>query len=135
MGQTGLSVMIGQLTGNADSVEAFKGALNKTIASLALEDNALHFTFDGGSKIKLFDDGQSCCEERYMTTDDDLSYYIGSQLLDAEIKEAPSVQDEDGEHEVQFLEIVTSRGAFVMETHNIHNGYYGGFLIRAEQEA
>lgn len=135
MEQLGMGVMIGYMAGNADSVDAFKGALNKTITGLTLgDDNALHFTFEDGSKIKLFDDGQSCCESRYMRTDDNLSDYIGAQLLDAEIKEAPGVPDEYGEHEVQFLEVKTSKGSFTMASHNEHNGYYGGFLIRAARE-
>lgn len=135
MGQFGIGVMIGYLAGNADSVDAFKGALNKTIAGLTLgDDDALHFTFEDGSKIKMFDGGQSCCESRYMRTDDNLSDYIGAQLLGAEIKEAPDIQDEYGEHEVQFLEVKTSKGSFTMASHNEHNGYYSGFLIRAAIE-
>ena len=135
MGKLGIGVMIGHLAGNADSVEAFKGALGKTITALTLGyDDALHFTFEDGSKIKLFDDGQSCCESRYMRTDDNLSDYIGAQLLDAEIKEAPGMPDEYGEHEVQFLEVKTSKGCFTMASHNEHNGYYGGFLVRATKE-
>ena len=136
MGQPGIGVMIGYLASNADSVKAFNGAIGKTITALTLgEDDALHFTFEDGSKIKLFDDGQSCCENRYMRTDDNLADYVGAQLLDAEIKEAPSVKYEYGEHEVQFLEVRTSKGCFTMASHNKHNGYYGGFLIRAATEA
>ena len=135
MGQTGLGVMIGYLAGNADSVNAFKSALNKTIAGLTLgNDDALHFTFEDGCKIKLFDDGRSCCESRYMRTDDNLIDYIGAQLLDVEIKEAPKMPAKYDEHEIQFLEVRTSKGCFTMSCHNEHNGYYGGFLIRATEE-
>ena len=136
MGQLGIGVMIGYLAGNADSVEAFKGALGKTITALTLGgDDALHFTFEDGSKIKLFDDGQSCCESRYMRTDDSLADYVGAQLLDAEIKAGPTQEGEYGdEHEVQFLEVRTSKGCFTMASHNEHNGYYGGFMIRAAKE-
>lgn len=135
MGKPGMGVMIGYLAGDAESVDVFNGALNKTITELTLgDDDALHFTFGDGSKIKLFDDGQSCCETRYMRTDDNLSDYIGAQLLDAEIKEAPGVPDAYGEHEVQFLEVKTSKGCFTMASHNEHSGYYGGFLIRAAKE-
>lgn len=136
MGQPGIGVMIGYLAGNAESVEAFKGALGKTISALTLgDDDALHFGFEDGSKIKLFDDGQSCCESRYMRTDDNLSDYIGAQLLDAEIKDGPTQEGECGdEHEIQFLEVRTSKGCFTMASHNEHNGYYGGFLIRAAKE-
>jgi len=131
MSQPGIGVMIGYLAGNESSVTAFKSALNKEISALELKDNELHFTFSDGTKIKLFDDGQSCCENRYMTTDDDLPYYVGAVLMDAEVAEAPNQPDEYGDHEVQFLKVKTSKGVFTMESHNEHNGYYGGFLIRA----
>lgn len=135
MGQLGMTVMLNMLFGNDSSVEAFTGAIGKTIASLKLgEDEALHFDFSDGSKMKLRDEGQSCCELRYMRTDDNLSDYIGAKLLGAEIKEAPSVEDEYGEHDVQFLELKTDRGVFTMVSHNEHNGYYGGFLISASTE-
>jgi hypothetical protein len=130
-----MGVMLGQLGGNAETVETFTAAVGKTITALSLgDDDALHFTFDDGSRMKLFDDGQSCCEERYMCTDDKLCDYIGSKLLGAEIKDAPSIYDKYGDHEVQFLEIQTSKGVLTMASHNEHNGYYGGFLIVARPE-
>jgi hypothetical protein len=132
-----MGVMLSMSGGNADSVDAFKGAMGKTIAGLTLgTDDALHFVFDDGSKMKLFDDGQSCCESRYMRTDDNLAEFVGAKLLGAEIKEAPPVKDDDdyGEHEVEFLEVQTDRGVFTMASHNEHNGYYGGFSIRAAVE-
>ena len=136
MGQLGMGVMLNMLGGNAESVDAFTGAIGKIIAELNLgQDDALHFVFDDGSKIKLFDDGQSCCESRYMRTDDNLEDFVGAKLLGAEIKEAPSEPDEYGEHEVEFLEVQTDRGVFTMASHNEHNGYYGGFSIRAAKEA
>jgi len=128
----GLGVMIAQLGGNADSVAAFTGALGKTITGLRLdtETNYLHFEFSDGSKIYFSDDGQSCCEHRYMRTDDDLSAFIGAKLLGAEIKDAPNIECRGDEHEVQFLDITTDKGVFQMASHNEHNGYYGGFAIR-----
>jgi hypothetical protein len=135
MGQPGMGVMRGMLGGNADSVAAFAGAVGKTIAALRLgDDDALHFEFSDGSKMKLSDEGQSCCENRYMRTDDNLTDYVGAKLLGAEIKEAPNEADEYGEHEVQFLEVQTDRGVFTMASHNEHNGYYGGFWIQAAAE-
>lgn len=136
MSQLGMGVMIKMLGGNADSASAFSASLGKTITALTLgDDDALHFEFGDGTKMRLFDDGQSCCESRYMRTDDDLSYFVGAQLLDAEIKDAPNVEDDEyGAHEVQFLEVKTSKGCFTMASHNEHNGYYGGFAIRAALE-
>lgn len=130
----GLGVMIGMLAGNKDSVEAFTGAMGKKIKALSLgDDDALHFVFEDDTKIKLFDDGQSCCEVRYMRTDDDLIQFIGSELLDAEIADGPEITD-DETHETQFLNVKTSLGIFTMTSHNEHNGYYAGFLIRAAEE-
>ena len=131
----GMGVMIGMLGGNKESVEAFTGSLNKTIVALTLgDDDALHFEFSDGSKMKLSDEGQSCYENRYMRTDDNLADYVGAKLQGAKIKEAPNEADEYGEHEVQFLEVQTDHGVFTMASHNEHNGYYGGFWIQAAAE-
>jgi hypothetical protein len=67
-----------------------------------------------------------------MRTDDDLNYFVGAKLTGGEIKDAPDVPDKYGYHEVQFLEIQTDRGVFTISSHNEHNGYYGGFWLRAE---
>lgn len=136
MNQLGFGYMLKQLVGNEDTVKNFQEAQGKEIKELSLgEDDALHFRFTDGSGIKIYDDGQSCCEHRYMTTDDDLSFYVGSTFLDAEIKDAPNEVDEMLDvHEVQFLEIKTSKGSFTMKSHNEHNGYYGGIWMVIERE-
>ena len=122
-------MMLSQLGGNQESLLAWNAAQGKEIAALAMESEALVFTFTDGTKVQLFDDGQNCCESRYMTTDDDLGYYVGATLLDADVADAPSIDNEYDVHEVQFLKVTTSKGVFTMETHNEHNGYYGGFVI------
>ena len=66
-----------------------------------------------------------------MVTADDLSEYENAKLLDFELKEAPSIEDNYGEHEIQFLDIKTDKGIFQIANHNEHNGYYGGFWIAA----
>ena len=127
----GMGVMIGMLGGNAETVAAIKASLNKVIQSAVLENNELRLSFADGTRLSLSDDGQSCCELRYMATDDDLAAHIGATLLDLETAEAPGVYDEYGEHEVQFLRAKTDRGVIVCSNHNEHNGYYGGFWIIA----
>jgi hypothetical protein len=87
-----------------------------------------------GYVLHVMDAGQSCCERRYLHTDDDLGSMVGETLtqiyvLDAAIKEEVG---SDAEHEVQFVHIVTNRQHVVVETHNEHNGYYGGFALRVE---
>ena len=128
----GIGVMINMLGGNQDSAEAFQKVIGQKITNLSLDeggDNALRFEFENGSKGKLWDDGRSCCESRYMRTDDDLSHYIGSTLLGAEVSPAPNETYEYGEHEVQFLRVKTDRGIITFSSHNEHNGYYGGFWV------
>ena len=130
----GLGVMIKTLFGgDSDAGEAVKQSLGKTITALELtEDDNLVLTFEDKTKLKLWDGGQSCCESRYMRTDDNLSDYIGGQLLDMELRDAPSQADgDDDAHDVQFLVVKTSNGQFVMSNHNEHNGYYSGFYIEA----
>ena len=119
-----------------DFMGDFSGMIGKTIAALRLgDDDALHFEFSDGSKMKLSDEGQMCCEHRYMRTDDNLGDYVGARLLGAQIKDAPKVQDEYDSHEVQFFEVQTNKGVFTMASHNEHNGYYGGFWIKAVVES
>ena len=133
----GVGVMINMLGGNEDSAAVLQAAIGKTITALSLgDDDALHFKFSDGSGIKVFDDGQSCCESRYMRTDDRLEEFVGAQLTSMEIKGAPNEPDEDGYgvHEVEFLEVMTSKGHFTMVSHNEHNGYYGGFYLRIKAE-
>jgi hypothetical protein len=69
-----------------------------------------------------------------MRTDYNLSDYVGAKLLGAEVMDAPPISAQYEEHEVQFLHVKTSKGTFTMSSHNEHNGYYGGFSIRAAIE-
>jgi hypothetical protein len=131
MSDLGLGVMIKMLGGNEESVNALKEALNKKIKEIDLNEYRLFIGFTDGSKITLSDEGQSCCEERYMHSDDKDSFphYIGSELIKVELKEAPQIESKWGTHEVMFMVVTTSKGAFTIETHNEHNGFYGGFWV------
>lgn len=133
MSQPRLGVMISYLSGNEDSVNTFKSAVGKTIEEASCDGNYLTLKFTDGSSINFYDDGQSCCETRYMVCNDNLSEYKGSTLVTAELADAPNIQDRYGEeHEVQFLRVQTSSGVIVVSNHNEHNGYYGGFSIRVK---
>lgn len=114
-----------------ETIMVIVGSAGKTISGLSLDGDELNFKFSDGSGIRVFDDEQCCCEERYMTTDDNLSDYVGAMLVGMEIKEAPCIEEEFDCHDVQFLEVQTDRGSFTMSSHNEHNGYYGGFSLRA----
>ena len=132
MSNLGIGVMINRLFDDGGSVRAFQTCMGKQITSLDLSDDELIFTFTDGVSMKVWDAGQSCCEIRYMHSDDDLSAFIGSRLISAEIRQVPTQESEYGEpHEIEFLLITTSVGVFTIETHNIHNGYYGGFYVKA----
>jgi hypothetical protein len=130
----GLGVMIQMLGGNKETVEAHLKAQGKSISEISFSDEKLVLKFTDGTGIKIFDDGQSCCESRYMTTDDDIQSFVGAKFLNAELRDAPNIPDDYGDHEVQFLLINTDKGTFTMESHNEHNGYYGGFGIVIREE-
>lgn len=120
------------LSRNEETVPAIKSSLNKKITDLRLVDDILKFTFEDNGCLHVWDGGQDCCEHRYMTTDDDLRDYIGAVFTNIEIRDVEVKEDMFGVHEIQFLLIATSKGVFTIETHNEHNGNYGGFWIVAE---
>jgi hypothetical protein len=118
-----------------DSVEALNKGLGKVIKSVELKENKLCFTFANELKMFIADEGQQCCEQRYIVCDDDLSQFQGSTLMNVEIKEGPTVvygerEDDRVTVEIAFLEITTSYGSFQCATYNEHNGYYAGFSIK-----
>jgi hypothetical protein len=125
----GIGVMLNHLSGNRETVEAYQAGLNKKIVKAVLENDVLELNFEDNTRLQFWDDGQSCCESRYMRTDDDLNDLVGGIFLGAELKEAPEVETQYDVHEVQFLEVKTDKGSIVMSSHNEHNGYYGGFAI------
>lgn len=126
----GMGVMIQQLCGPDHSPSEYIGL---RISSARLEDEKLHLSFEGGKKIEIWDAGQSCCESRYMRTDDDLGSLVGHQLTGINLKPAPNEPDRYGDHEVCFLEISTDGGAVTLANHNEHNGYYGGFALNISE--
>jgi hypothetical protein len=110
-------------------------ARDRVIEAVRMQDDALRIVFLDGSTLVISDDGQSCCEHRYMTCDDELTSWTGSKYLGFEVLGAPEPgvdrDRDDQEHEVQFLHVRTSSGTLTCETHNENNGYYGGFAVRA----
>jgi hypothetical protein len=117
--------------------EAITCAKGKVIKVIRLTDDKLRMYFSDGSHLLIWDDGQSCCEHRHMSTDDDLTYYEGTTLVDIKLLAGPDIDthndyDEDSCHEQEFLRITTSKGDFTIVNHNEHNGYYSGFDIVVE---
>ena len=125
----GMTVMLHELMGNKETVDIIKESLCKMIKRTYMENDKLCLEFTDGKTILIFDDGQSCCEERYMMTDDDLDYYKDCEFINLELQAAADIKDESDMHEVQFVLITTSLGVFTMATHNVHNCYYSGFLV------
>ncbi len=130
--------MVRMLSGNESAVAAVADALGKKIDRVDLDKgndrDTLRLHLADGTTLLLWDGGQSCCESRYMSTDDDLKHHHGETLMGVEIADGPSVEDEYGDHEQQFLRVKTTGGVITVVTHNEHNGYYGGFHIEAATE-
>jgi hypothetical protein len=103
------------------------------IKDVTMDEDEITFRFEGGS-LRLRDCGQSCCETRYMSTDDDIRSLIGQRFVCWEVKDGGTNIDDDGydQHDAQFLEIQTEGGFVTIVNHNEHNGYYGGFSVREE---
>lgn len=103
------------------------------IARFNAENNTLTLVFEDGSEVVISDHAQDCCEHRYMTCDDDLELVRGERFVGCEILSVQNqTDDEYGDvHDIEFLHIRTTGGTLVCQTHNEHNGYYGGFSLRA----
>lgn len=102
--------------------------VGKKILNVGLIDDTLMFCFSD-MKVVIEDDGQCCCESRYMQTDDVLTDYLDAKLISIELKPVTVSENPEhyGQHDIQFLEVVTSKGSFTCSFHNEHNGYYAGF--------
>lgn len=108
----------------------------KTIKSAAMDDDRFKVSFEDGVEIEIWDNGQSCCESRYMRTDDNPADLVGGVLTEIKTKPGPDSIDEHGyEHKIVFLEILTDKGSIVFSNHNEHNGYYGGFELTITEKA
>lgn len=122
----GIGAMLHYLRGGSDqSASTYYG---RHVAQATMTDDRLRLAFTDGSAIDIWDNGQSCCEVRYMTTDDDVSSLVGGRLIRVEAKEGPEAENKHGEcHEQVFVEVATDKGFITIVNHNEHNGYYGGF--------
>lgn len=119
--------------------QAILSGIGEIIYSIKLEQynkflessTALVIKFKNRKGLKVRDEGQSCCEARYMVCDDDLERFKDATLLDIYLQSAPTKVDEYGDsHEIDFLVVKTSKGTLKVSNHNDHNGYYSGFDIR-----
>lgn len=99
-------------------------------------DKAMTLVFADGKAMCIADLGQSCCEARYATCDDDLKIVEGETLIGVEDFVFKDAESEYDEHEQVFIGIKTTGGTLTVVNHNEHNGYYGGFWMQfIEQDA
>lgn len=112
--------------------------IGRTITKVWVDDDrdCLRLRFSDGSGVRLSDDAQACCENRYMVCDDDLDEHIGATIQGVELRDCQTTTSEYGDlHEVQFLVVKTSAGAFTVSNHNEHNGQYSGFHVVAAEDS
>jgi hypothetical protein len=138
MSQTGMGVMIKAMFGGQQAAD-IGPLLGQRIRSITLvkgggrhSEDALVIEMQDGHRLRITDEGQSCCESRYMTCDDDLATYVGATLVDITVESGPDLPGYGEDHEQRFLRVSTDLGTVVVCTHNEHNGYYGGFWIQGQ---
>jgi hypothetical protein len=109
---------------------------NKVITGITVKDTFVELRFD--DRRIVFDSEHRCCEHRYFKTDDDPYEYLGYRYLNFTVEHGPETKDpkQDMYTASGFLRIHTTRGVFVVQAYNNHNGYYGGInvVLRAEGE-
>ena len=128
----GIGAMLHSLSGGSENApEQYYG---KVIVSAEIDETEIEIGFSDGLSIVIWDNGQSCCEYRHMTTDDDIKSLVGGTLISIEAKEGPDIDDGEA-HETMFVEIATDKGFVTVVTHNEHNGYYGGFGLTITEKA
>jgi len=133
MSQPGVGAMLHYLGGGSEHDP--KEYYGLTILSASIDDNRLRINFTNGKSIEIWDNGQSCCEHRYMSTDDDVKSLWGETLVRIEAKPGPDVDAEYDVHEQVFVEIGTDKSTITIVNHNEHNGYYGGFGLTITEPA
>jgi len=127
----GMGAMLHTLRGGSD--KSAENYIGRKIRRAKFVADEFSIEFDDGVKIKITDEGQSCCENRYMTCDDKPSDLDGKILTAIRVKE---VKDEDKDyecHEICFLEVQAEEVFVTFATHNEHNGYYGGFGLNIKE--
>lgn len=92
-------------------------------------------------KVGITND-QSCCESfGYLSSEDDLSDFIGSKLLSISVvdeylnsKDIPNSLEYLDEGAAMFINFETSKGLFQLVCYNSHNGYYSHYAVLISKE-
>lgn len=124
-------------TEDGNGVEELKASLGKTIYKIKLNNNVVSLTLDDGSQFEFWDNGQNCCEERYLDTFDDIERIEGQKLVGVQVLNAGTPPEHDKQevecHEISFLEFKTDKDVISFSSHNLHNGYYGGISLTVKK--
>lgn len=109
--------------------------IGKTIKDAYVLNDSLFIETNESEEFEIFDDGQSCCERRYLKCDDEMSNIIGGKILSIEEKIGPSSSDDEGYtyYDQVFIEVKTDKGFINLNMHNEHNGFYGCFSLRIKK--
>lgn len=85
------------------------------------EPTCLVIRLTDGRVLRVSDDGQDCCERRFVTCDDDLPGFAGARISAIEVRRSTG--------DIAFVHVITDKGTIVLTTHNENNGYYDGFVL------
>ena len=108
--------------------------VGKVVAQAYFTDYRIKLVFADDSAVELYDNGQLCCEHRYMTCDDEFEDLVGGKLTEVLVRAGGCTDlDEWNCDETMFMEIRTDKDFVTVCTHNTHNGYYGGFNLIAKE--
>lgn len=94
----------------------------------------------------LISNGQKCCEKwGYFESQDDLSYFLGAELLEVSVTDTAlnkrvfeGNEHADGwlrEDECMFVDFSTDKGLFQLAVYNSDNGYYGHDVLLLKDSA
>lgn len=93
----------------------------------------------------LIDNSQHCCEDwGYMQSEDDISQFIGSEILEVrltnsalktiELKLKSENLQNIRDKSIQFVDFITTNGVLQFVVYNEQNGYYSHEIIIAKGE-
>ena len=113
----------------------FKGMGGKLVQSVTLSDDKTEITFLFKDKSKaIFRTEGDCCSHswiEYLTVPDDIE---GQELISVE--DSCIAREDDGGFDVLQVyntKFHTAKGDIIIEYRNSSNGYYGGYLIRVDE--
>jgi hypothetical protein len=89
----------------------------------------------------LIEEFPTCCEDYgYFSAEDNLSYYIGSELREVTLtdtaRKTMTIEDENYfKDSIQFVDFMTTQGVFQIAVYNVdENGNYGHTILLAKDE-